>query len=339
FYAKVMAPEAKEALQLLWTLVSDPWLKAEDMDRERLVIAEEIAETEDNFSDAVEQQYMQTLFAGTALGHDVLGDKTHLAALTAWQLQQFHRRWYQSENMVLAVAGQGVEDILKEAEKLPALAGRFGPALRTPLPPITAGSSAVVRKRAEQVHVMIGGTAPALNQEEYAASVLLATVMGGQNSSRLWQRLREQEGLVYTVSSDYSAQEDWGDFSTYFSVNPKLLPEALKAVAEEMAIMMRKGPGADELKWAQVQAATTLAFAQETPDGRVQHLGSVGLSGRVAREREESLAQIYRVTPQTIQELSQKLWADPHKLAAVAVGPVPQKIGDLRHEILAAVTR
>lgn len=331
FYAKVLAPLADAALDLLTALVSRPWLAPDDIVRERQVILEEMREARDDLADRCEEAYLSALYPLDSIAHDPLGTARHIRRVTASALTRFHQHWYHPANLVLAVSGEGASAIVERLDdRLPFRPGDAAPVPSRPGPPTPAPREVWVREPAEQVHMMVGVAAPPVDDPRYYAAVLLATILGGQNSSRLWQRLREEEGLAYSVSTSYSGYVDWGELSTYLAVQPASLSRALHLTGEELAILKREGPRSEELARAVVQVKTSLVFGLETPEGRMLRLGRAGLADRAPLSLSVLMDRFNRVSPGDIQALAQDLWDSSSNVAIAAVGALPKTPGSFR---------
>lgn len=320
YYAKVLTPLAPQAWRLLWNMVAHPWLRDADVARERNVIKEELLEALDDLEDRCEMAYMKALWMDSALTHDVLGSAESLGQVNAQTLRDFYDKHYRPSNIAIAIAGDGTHNILAllEKEALVVTPKAPLPSLRH-LPRAQALEVHDVQP-SEQVQVLMGVAAPHLDSADYPATLLLSTIIGGQNTSRLWQRLREQDGLVYTVSTGYNAQPEWAEMSIHMALNPISVPEAMAAIAEEMQWFQQEGPSLDDIDRAIIQLETSLAFTRETPEGRMFRLGRYALCESCPPTNEFFIQRLRMVTAKDIQALSQKLWPHWEQVAIGVVG-------------------
>ena len=318
YYAKVLTPLAVPAWNLLWTMVCHPWLRDEDITPERNVIQEEIREAHDDLEDRCEMAYMQALWQDFALTHDVLGSMESLSQLNGAKLRQFYATHYTPNNMVVALAGDGTDGILRilDQERKDALAPLTASRHR-PRPQALEIHDA---HPAEQVQVLLGVAAPPLDSRDYPAALLLSTILGGQNTSRLWQRLREQDGLVYTVSTGYNAQPEWAEMSIHMALSPDSVPRALRAIAEEVQGFQEQGVDLDDLKRAVIQIETSLAFSRETPEGRMFRLGRYALCNACPPDHEVFVQLLKNVTPTQVKQLATSLWSSWDRVAIGTAG-------------------
>lgn len=331
FYAKVLQNRSLDSLELLRVLVEEAWLTNPDVERERRVIAEEYREAQDDLEDRSEEAYYRALFRDPALAHEILGSPNHIESMTAGQIREFYHKWYRPDNMVVAITGQAFQEFRTMVERwgiqTPKRAPRsaFEPA---PIPTLSNGEFRYPSP-AEQTHLTVGVAAPCLGDPEYYATLLLATILGGQNSSRLWQRLREREGLVYTVSTSYAPQADWGDLAIYLALEPDSAQTALRLVNEEIQCFVADGPDSAELDRALVQMESHLVFGLETPDGRMFRLGRYALMGQSPPSPQTMMDRLRRVTADEIRNLAGRLWK-PDRIAIGASGKIPDGLTSMR---------
>ncbi|CAB1129033.1 Insulinase family protein [Candidatus Hydrogenisulfobacillus filiaventi] len=323
FYAKVLEPLGCRAADLLWTLVTAPRLEAGELAKERAVVLEEMAEARDDIEDVTEQRYMEALWADDALRHDILGAPGAIRRVSAAALRGFWETAYSQAPPVCVVAGSGAAEVAR----------RWREALQRPRyrgPRRTAGGwrpaprEVVKRQAAEQVHVLMGREGPALTGADYWEQLVLSLVLGGQNTSRLWLRLREQEGLAYTVGAALNSYGGWGETDIALTVRPDNLARAVAVAGEEVRRLAGEGPTEAEVGRAVTALTSNLVFGLETPDGRMQRLGRWLLLERLPPDLAAVTARLAQVTPAAVQAAARRTWLDPGRLAVALVGPVPR---------------
>ncbi|NMP21842.1 M16 family metallopeptidase [Sulfobacillus harzensis] len=328
FHAKVLDSEALDAYHLVRDLVLQPWLAAEDLEREKGVVVEEMNESLDDPDEVLDTLITEALYQDSHYTHDILGTPESLANIEAEGLKAFYHRWYRPENMVLAVSGGARELILKAAEQdFSGVGGVSELPRRRPRPTLAY----LQREQAEdweQAKIALGVEAPGRYQDEYWRALMLSSILGGQNSSRLWQRLREEEGLVYSVGTQYAADYDFGDMITYLSLTPEKIPQALRALFDEVSRLAEVGPDTEEVSHTRVYLNTVLVMNQETPDARVMRLGRYALDGKEAPQIDQAVRALSEITPEMVKADAQT-WIPGSRMAAVAAGPVHS--GALNH--------
>lgn len=322
FYAKVLDEKAHDAYQLLADLVSQPWLRGSDLAREKSVVEEEMRESLDDPDDVLDTLLTESLYEGDEYVHDILGSHDSLTAMSELLVQEFHRQYYQPANVVFAVSGGACQDLLEEVAGFRGADAGDGQGPRLRRPPQTRLKTQLANHQWEQVRLGLAGLAPRRYESEYGDALVAASLLGGQNTSRLWQRLREDEGLVYSVSTQYSAETDTGDVVTYLGTESTRLHRALRALYEEMEHLAAHGPSSDELARTVMYLQTLFVMNQETPDARVMRLGRYALDDRCApqvRGFNESLANT------TIAGVQKQVadWIRPQNVALAIAGPVP----------------
>lgn len=322
FYAKVLDGLVPQAFELLDTLVSDPWLKASDMQRERMVIREERREAEDDLDDRVEEAYLGTAFPDPSFSHEILGTDATLAAMTTESLRAFHRQWYAPRRRVIALSGQGARNLGKNLLARWGAAGS-GEVSGRPVPDFSPGTIRVSAP-GEQIHVMLGVKAPGLTDPAFFPAGMAASILGGQNTSRLWQRLREREALTYSVHCSYSAYPGFGDMAVNVVLHPDQYDRAMAVLFEEIDRLADGGVTSDEVEWARIQMESGLRFALETAEGRMLRVGRFGLLGLTPIDPERVAQLLADITPETVSSWARTLWGDRARMAYAAAGAVSE---------------
>jgi predicted Zn-dependent peptidase len=323
YHAHVLDRDARDAFSLLWTLITAPWLRPEDVAVERGIIREELRDALDDAEDRADQAYVRGLWGSHPLAREVLGSVNSVERFTGDVLEQFWRTWYRPENLVVAAAGRvdpGTLDHMRVrvAEWEP---GPVASKARRPRP-APVGGEVLARVPGDQVHVVAGWPAPAWLDPQAPAARLLAVAFGGQNSSRLWQRVREREGLAYHVGAGYSGQEDYGDLALTAAVGVDQLDRTVLAMGEEWGNLLRAPLGPDELERAKRQVETGMVFGLETPEGRMHWLARWALARLRPHTLAESLTEIGAVSLQAVQGLAEWLTYEAAGHLSVAVaGP------------------
>ncbi len=317
FYGKAMDAKLGDVYQLVRSMIDRPWLTDDDIARERQVILAEMADAQDSAEDRVEEGLLYALFGDERLTHDILGTAEGVQAFTRDDLVAFHRQHYRPERMVIALAGEAGRHLV------PSVDGReFRPRPRPRPIPRAEAREVLIEEDREQVEMLLGVPAPGLNAPEAYGVDVLTSVLGGQTSSRLWQRLREAEGLVYSISADYQAELDWGIMTVSLAVHPGGIAKALAAVGEELARARSEGFGTDELERGQMQLQAGLRFGLETVDRRMLRLGRHLLSERLPPAPEAMDRAWLAITTDDLSTLMQSLWGQPERIGFSAFGPL-----------------
>ena len=320
YYTEVLSTHVEEAWDILVELVTSPRFAPEDLVRERVVIAEEIRSAEDDPEDTAFRLLGELLWEdGHPLGRPVIGRLDSVSRIELEDLWRFFGHHYRSEEMIFVACG-GIEPeaMFSLAERFPAQGVPGGPVTRT-APQPRAGLT-LAERDINQVHLALGfPTVPASAPERYALEVLNA-ILGGGVSSRLFQRVREELGLVYTVFSATAYFSDAGVLSIYAAAEERKLPQVVEAIWAEVEALRRAPPKEEDVQRAVQRLGNAFLLSLDDPSGRMVRLGTLAALGRRPLAPEEVLRRYGQVTPGDVQELAQR-FLRAERAAWAAVGP------------------
>jgi predicted Zn-dependent peptidase len=322
FQARILDADLPLAVDVLTDLVRRPQLREDDLTRERQVILEEIAMVEDSPDDLVFDLHAGTLWPSHAYGYRILGTRETVSGLGTGQLKALHAGAYHPRHLLFAAAGsvdhQRVLDLL-EREGWFAL--ESGPEWRRVSPP---GQGQRGERRFErdssQVHIVLGTETFPYGDKRRHALTLLTTIFGGGMSSRLFQKVREELGLAYTVYAFSAFQQVSGLTGVYVGTQRATAEQALEAIRAEFRDLAQRGLTADELASAKEQVRGQLVLALESPTSRMYRLASLTLYGERYRSLDELLREVDAVTPAEAAAVAAEFF-DPSRLATVWLGP------------------
>lgn len=308
FYVRVLHSDVELALDILSDIMCVPLLADADVDAERQVVLEEILMHNDEPSDVAYEIFENTMFAGHPLGRDVLGFEERIETLTSAEIRTFFEHHYRPKNLVFAAAGRLHHEAMVEGveRRWRARGGGARPVRVAP-----AGVEPV-RKRTvrstDQVHLVLGVTAPNRHDMDRYPAALIDVIFGGGMSSRLFQEVREKRGLAYTVYSSFSPYGDTGTFSIYLGTAPKRLTEAEAVVRTEMQRML-DGVTDEELERAKRQLRTVTLLGLEDTSSRMSRIGRSMLQHGNVLTVEQVAQRIEAVTAADVQRLAQKMFS------------------------------
>ncbi len=323
FQARVLDEQLELALDVLADLVVRPTLAAEDLAVEREVVLEEIATVEDTPDDLVFELHSEALWPGHPYGHSILGTRETVRGFTADRLRRLHADAYRRSTLVVAAAGAVDHDrVVGATERLFAdVDGGGSPPAVPPAPPVTATAERIERA-GTQSHLVLGGrSVPQADPRRYAL-VLLSSAVGGGMSSRLFQRVREELGLAYSVFTFQSFYRTGGTLGVYVGTRPEWADCAEEVIREELARVAAEGLTAGELDDAKGQVKGRMVLDLESPGGRVTRLALQELYDEPRRTVSEMIARIDGVTHNDIIEVAAELM-DPERWLTVRLGPTP----------------
>lgn len=316
YYTSVLAEDLSPALLILTEMVTEPRLSPEDLGRERMVVLEEIREAEDDPADTAFRLLLERLWGGP-LGRPTFGTPSAVAELGTDDLWALFRRHYLPQRAALVASGAaGVDDLLAQGE-------RFRPADGPPpsrQPPLPQGGLVVEERDIKQVHLALGfPTVPAGAGERYGLEVLNA-LLGGGLSSLLFQLVREERGLAYTVFSSTTYHTDAGGLLIYAATEESHLPEVIAAILEVLERIARTPPTQADLKRAVGRLRGSFLLGLEGPVGRLLRLGTAWALGQEILPPEEVVRRLWAVSPDEVQDLARR-FLRPEAAALALVGP------------------
>lgn len=321
YYIKVLDEHLPRALDVLSDLVLHPAFDADDIEREKKVILEEIKMVEDTPDDLVHELFTQSLWEGHPLGLPILGPRESVEALTEEALRGYFSRAYTANNFVISAVGNlehaAVRDLVQRAFGDIVL---IGDRAENQVPVVTPQFS-VRSKDLEQSHIVLGTGAYSQGHDDRYASFILNTMLGGSMSSRLFQNIRERRGLAYSVFSGTSAYRDTGALSIYAGCATEAVGEVIDlTVAELRGIKSTPVPEA-EIRRAKDHLKGSLMLSLENTASRMSHLARQEIYFDRQFGLDETLEGVERVSVEDVQRVANDLFADG-ALAGTVLGPL-----------------
>jgi predicted Zn-dependent peptidase len=331
-FARVIDDHLDDAFDVMADMVFRPTLT--DIDSEREVILEEIAMYEDDPQEKVFDLLGEATFGDDPLGRAIIGTAEVVSQTPAAAIAAFHASRYMPANIVIAAAGAVDHDALVglTAERVPVSGAGAAPPQASPLRLPEGARRSFERKDTEQFHVCLGASGLSRHDDRRFALRVLDTVFGGTSSSRLFQEVREQRGLAYSVYSFTSAYHDTGQVGLYVGTRAENLKAALAVVGTELARCVEEPATEDELQRAKENLKGRVVLSLESTGARMTRLGSEVLAGAELMPIDEAIERIDAVSHQDLIDLSRELWA-PERLSAAGIGPDQARF----EEALAAV--
>ena len=325
YQARVLDEHLEIAADVIGDLVFEPAIRPSDLALERNVILEEIGMVEDTPDDLVFELHNAAVWGDHPLGYSILGTRESVNALGVSELRELHRRAYRPSRLVVAAAGSVDHDNLVEilartrwTDRGASGAKPKSPAVPTPTPP--PPSRRHVKRDGSQTHIVLGSPTIGYQDPRRHAMVLLSVVLGGGMSSRLFQRVREEMGLAYSVYTFQTFYSLCGVHGVYVGTAPKTAEAALHAIEDELATVVDNGLLADEITQGKGQLKGQITLSLESPTARMYRAAAVDLYGEPYRSLDEMLALVEGIEPDTIHQLAREFFA-PDKQTVISLGP------------------
>ncbi len=319
FYARALKSHLPEALDILCEMFFDAKFAEEDVQLERGVILEEIGMYQDDPSDLVSERLNAAVYKGSPLARPILGKRSTLEKMTGQWLKDYKTTHYLPGNVIVALAGSFDEAVLDD------IAARFsvmapGPAQK--LRPAVYHPAVTLRKKAtEQNHLMLSFPSIRADSPHRFTMQLLSSILGGGMSSRLFQEIREQRGLCYSIYAAGSCYADTGMFLLYTALNRDTEAQALTAIREVVRRFTEDGVTQEELDRAREQAKASVLMGLEANTAHMNHLARNVLNGTPIQTAEEIIASYDAITREDVRDMAQETFDWP-QLGFSAVGRV-----------------
>jgi predicted Zn-dependent peptidase len=317
-YVKMLAEHVHVGLDILADVVRNATFN--DLEKERNVILEEIASIEDTPDEYAHDLIALQHWPDHPLGRPVSGSHDSVSGLGLDDVRAFHTRWYQPGNMVVSVAGRFDEDaVFTQIEGLFGDMAAGPDSVRVGPPAFAAGMRHVPRDIA-QSHICCCFPGVPVNAHERYAAEMLSSVLGGGSTSRLFERIREDEGLAYAIYSYQAAFLSAGVFGVYAAVAPQNLKRTLALVSAELRRLRDEPVPESELTLNREQIKGGLLMALENTFTRMSRMAkSMFYYGRILSV-EELITALESVTAEDIQEMAGRMFAT-EQCALLVLGP------------------
>ncbi len=322
FSAKVLDEHLPIAFDVLSDLVLRPRFAQEDIAKERQVVLEEIKMDQDNPDYLVHEIFTQNLWQGHPLGKPILGTRETVKGFTREALFTCFRPWFAPNNMVITAAGhlehaRLVELATREFADLAPVPNGHADTAPRPHARITTRT----KRELEQVHICLGVPSYPMAHERRYAGAVLNNILGGGMSSRLFQNIREKQGLAYAVFSEVSPYRDTGMLSIYAGTALETAEQVVRMVAGEFHNLKETPVSDEELRRAKDHLKGSLMLSLESTSSRMSHLARQEMYFGRFFSLDEMLASIERVTREDLQEIAQEFFT-PKRIGVTVLGNI-----------------
>nr|KRW91620.1 zinc protease [Alicyclobacillus tengchongensis] len=321
FYARVLDEHFAIALDTLADMLLGSTFAPVEIEKEKRVVIEEIHMYEDTPDELVMDLIADGVYGNHPLGYTILGREENLQRFTREDLLSYVGRHYQPANMVIAVAGHVDQAVVvREVERLFGDMARAGEdPCKLSVPPFHRGVT-VREKDIEQVHICLASPGYPAGRDELYPLLLLNNMLGGTQSSRLFQEIREERGMAYSVYSFHTGYQDAGMFGVYVGTSPETAEQVLELVQSVCDGMWQSKLTNEELEKAKRQVKGALMLGLESSGSRMSRIAKNELLLGRDVPIEETIAGIEAVTPEAVQAVAKQVLSSG--FAVAAVGPL-----------------
>jgi predicted Zn-dependent peptidase len=327
YQARVLDEHLEIAADVIGDMVFAPSLRQSDLDLERNVVLEEIGMVDDTPDDLVFELHNGAVWGQHPLGYSILGTRDTVSKLGVSDLKELHRRTYRPAHLIVAASGNvdhdDLLDILERTGWCDRAAGK-GEEISIKSPVREPISRRHVERDGSQTHIVIGSPTIGYHDKRRHAMVLLGVLLGGGMSSRLFQRVREELGLAYSVYTFQNFYGDCGVHGVYVGTAPNTAEAALVAIEKELALVASKGMPAEELALGKGHLKGQITLSLESPSSRMYRAASVELYGEPYRTLDEMLALVDSIKPATVRDLAAEFFV-PENQTVLSLGPAAGK--------------
>lgn len=326
YYAKVLDTHANFALDVLADMFFNSTFVKEELTKEKNVVNEEIKMYEDTPDDIVHDLLSKAIYQDHALGYPILGTEETLSAFTGETLKEYMHHTYTPENVVISIAGNISETFISDVEKY---FGSYegGKQERFEEKPVFHMNRLARKKETEQAHLCIGYEGLQVGHEDIYSLIVLNNVLGGSMSSRLFQDVREEKGLAYSVFSYHSAFQDTGIVTLYGGTGAKQLDLLFDTIQETLANLKAEGITEKELRNCKEQLKGSLMLSLESTNSRMSRNGKNELILKRHRSLDEIVEQIDEVTKESVDKLANEIFNDKYSVSLISPdGVLPKNL-------------
>ena len=321
FAIKVVDKQIAQAFDLMADVIVNPVFDEKELKREQRVIIEEMKMVEDTPEEYLGEIFSREFFPNHPLGLSIAGTPKTVRKFNHEITRKFHEEVFNPQNLIVVAAGNiEHEQIVDLVEKIFNFKTKNQkPKTENRKPKTEAPIIIKKNHNLEQAHLILATPFVDAKSERRYAADLLANIIGGGTSSRLWQKVREQRGLAYSVGSSAIMFQDCGLFSIYAGTSPKQTEEVLDIALDEMRWIVRNGITPEELELVKQQAVASILLGLEDSSIRAGTLARMEMLHGRQISLEETLEKIEAVSAEEVQELAREFF-QTEKIAFAALG-------------------
>ncbi|QGR02808.1 insulinase family protein [Ehrlichia ruminantium] len=320
YHVKILKRDIKIAIEVLADIILNSQFPQEEIDREKGVVLQEIYQTNDSPTSIIFDKYIEAAYPNQIFGKSILGTPESVSNLSKEDLRTYMQEHYHASNMLLSVAGNITHNEVVD------LATQYFAKMTRSIPKsmnksvYVSGEYREVRDL-EQVHIVIGFPSVSYKDDQFYTIQILDSILGNGMSSRLFQKIREQLGLVYSISSFNSSYSDNGIFSIYTATDKNNLPKLLNTIATEVQ-NIHTNLEENEVTRAKDKLTSEILMSRESTTARAEALGYYYSHYNRYITKEELLEKISNITIEDILNCINKLLCSNNKITLAAIGQI-----------------
>lgn len=308
YYTRVLDNSFEKAFEILSDMYFNSLFDEEEIKKERSVIIEEINMYEDTPDDLVYEQLQLEIWKNHPLGRAILGTKESISQFTHDDFINYMEKHYTPKNTVISVAGNVTVDKVRAVAEKYFSGWSNAEAVFKPEPPVYVPCNICRKKDIEQEHICISYQGLANTDDDFLTLSVLNTIVGGGMSSLLFQKIREEMGLAYTVYSYNSGFSDTGLFTVYMGLNPENGKRAIKAVKDELEKLKQGDFSAEMVEKSKLQLKNNYLLSLESTSSVMSTIGRTQLLKNNVPTTEELIKKVDLINKDKVVRLAQKIF-------------------------------
>lgn len=327
YHCLVLKEDWKIGLEVLSDLVCNMQVSRKDFELEKKVILQEIAMSDDTPEDIIYDYLYEESYKNHPLGRQILGLSETIQKMTQKKVSDFYKKFYQGKNLVVSAAGPvNHDELVIEAQKLFKTRKKFTlPSERRS--PIWKKARQVYEKDMEQVHILLGLPATSFHDKLRFEAFIVNSLLGGGMTSRLYQAVREKQGLAYTVFSGLNTQTDSGNITVYAATDTKKVKKVIQIFSKELLRLKKEGIRESDLKLFKTQVRGQLLMGSDDVENRMTSLGVNEMIFEKYRSVESIISEIENVTVKSVNDYLKNNF-DLGKMSVLLIGPETTQLKD-----------
>ncbi len=335
YYARVLQGDETLALDVLADILLNSTFEDGEIARERDVILQEIAGSQDSPEDLVYDLLQEAAYPEQAIGRNILGTPESVSAISSEALRAFLKRQYTPDRLVLSAAGAVSHDALcEQCEKLFSVLPKQETTHR--VASVYRGGVRAWERPFEQSHVVVGFEGPSFQDKDYYVAQVFSGLFGGGMSSRLFQEIRERRGLCYSTYTAAWGLSDTGMFSIYAATSQDMVDELVRVANGELGAVIEKGVTEREVNRAKAQLKAGLLMALESSSARAEQMARHLLAYNRVQPNSELIAKVEAVTTDSVKAFAKRLIESAPSVAVVGAGDKSRTFAEQAEMVFAA---